>query len=423
MHNGKVKLAYYGDDFTGASDSLATLTEGGLRALLFLGVPNAGHLDRAGPLDALGIAGAARSMGPEAMRAELAPVAPFLAATGARVIQYKCCSTFDSSATTGNLAVGLQSLARALHDPLLAVLGGQPSLGRYCLFGQLFASAGGQEVFRIDRHPTMSRHPVTPMDEADLRRHLAHQGLADLALHDYRQYASHNTDAAALPGKQVLFDISESAQLPAIGRTLWQQATKAPLAILGASSVSEALLAHWRSTGEAPPAPEPARLTAHNGPVLVLSGSQSPLSARQIEAAKGHFHHLMFDPQQDDTALLEAAQDVLGSGHHLLIQMQPPKPGGLAPHQAAAIGGAMLARLLHRVPAVRRVGIAGGDTSSLAVQALDVWALQHVCRLAPGVSVVRARSDDARFDGIELMLKGGQMGQDDLFRRLLGQAN
>ena len=33
------KLAYYGDDFTGASDTLATLAQAGLRAILFCGVP------------------------------------------------------------------------------------------------------------------------------------------------------------------------------------------------------------------------------------------------------------------------------------------------------------------------------------------------------------------------------------------------
>ncbi|MFP5512923.1 MAG: nucleotide-binding domain containing protein [Alphaproteobacteria bacterium] len=34
----------------------------------------------------------------------------------------------------------------------------------------------------IDRHPTMSVHPVTPMAEADLRRHLAAQGLDGVAV-------------------------------------------------------------------------------------------------------------------------------------------------------------------------------------------------------------------------------------------------
>ena len=48
---------------------------------------------------------------------------------------------------------------------------GAPRLARYQVFGNLFAAVDGVG-YRLDRHPTMSRHPVTPMDEADLRVHL-----------------------------------------------------------------------------------------------------------------------------------------------------------------------------------------------------------------------------------------------------------
>ena len=44
---------------------------------------------------------------------------------------------------------------------------GAPQLKRYTAFGHLFAGYQGR-TFRIDRHPVMSRHPVTPMDESDL---------------------------------------------------------------------------------------------------------------------------------------------------------------------------------------------------------------------------------------------------------------
>ncbi|WP_275944841.1 nucleotide-binding domain containing protein, partial [Achromobacter denitrificans] len=62
-----------------------------------------------------------------------------------------------------------------------------------------------------------------------------------------------------------------------------------------------------------------------------------------------------------------------------------------------------------------RVGIAGGDTSSQATLALGLWGLAFRCVLAPGVTVSVARSDDPLIDGMELMLKGGQMGGDFLF--------
>ena len=59
------RLGWYGDDFTGATDTLAALAKAGRRALLFLDVPDIARLgaaqrDAGGPLDAVGIAGAAR---------------------------------------------------------------------------------------------------------------------------------------------------------------------------------------------------------------------------------------------------------------------------------------------------------------------------------------------------------------------------
>jgi uncharacterized protein YgbK (DUF1537 family) len=227
-----VKYAWYGDDFTGASDTLATVAQGGLRAFLFLGVPTAAHRAAVGELDALGIAGAVRAMAPVAMERELAPVTAFFATLGARVLHYKCCSTFDSAPQVGNLGVALRVLAAAASNRFVPIVGGQPSLGRYCAFGNLFAAAGDGGVHRIDRHPTMSVHPVTPMNEADLRRHLAAQGIDPIALVDARALADRaSLDArfaqARAAAAAVLFDTLDDAHLAAIGRLLWQEAAHA----------------------------------------------------------------------------------------------------------------------------------------------------------------------------------------------------
>src|ERR1700712_440599 len=92
-----MRYGWYGDDFTGATDTLAVVAGAGLRAMLFLGVPGPAELAAAGELDAIGIAGTARSMSPDAMTAELEPVGQFFAARAVAVLHYKCCSTFDSS--------------------------------------------------------------------------------------------------------------------------------------------------------------------------------------------------------------------------------------------------------------------------------------------------------------------------------------
>jgi len=432
-------VVYYGDDFTGATDTLGTAARAGLRALLFLKTPDAARLERAGPLDVLGIAGAARAMTPEAMQAELAPVAALFRSLGARVLHYKTCSTFDSAPHIGSIGAAVRALRGAVEQPWTAIVGGQPNLGRHCLFGNLFATAGaGGEVFRIDRHPTMSRHPVTPMHEADLRVHLAAQGLADVrsipftvtakgsdALGEALQHALH-PPSPATPPEAVLFDVADAAQLAAIGEVLWEQALRDTLLAVGPSSVVDALataLDMRADTRTAQSGVAPA-----NGPVLVLAGSLSPVTARQVAAAPS-FDIVWLDAsrlaQRDAPTLerhaLEIAQ-ALAHGRNVLACTRPLAQASPSPDvnaQALAhVGGELLAQVLAQTP-LRRIGVAGGDTSSHGVQALDAWGLSYVADMGAGASLCRVHSDDARLDGMEIMLKGGQMGTDDVFERLV----
>jgi uncharacterized protein YgbK (DUF1537 family) len=164
------------------------------------------------------------------------------------------------------------------------------------------------------------------------------------------------------------------------------------------------------------------------GPVLVLAGSLSPVTARQVAAAKS-FDTVWLDASgiaQRDAATLERhARDIangLVSGRNVLACTRPPKPlpleRGIDPQALARAGGDLLARVLAMVP-LQRVGIAGGDTSSHAVQALNAWGLSYVADMGAGTSLCRVHSDDAALDGLEIMLKGGQMGSDDVFERLV----
>lgn len=224
-----LKIAYYGDDFTGATDTLATAARAGLRTLLFLGLPSAAQLARAGPLDCLGIAGAARAMTPAEMQTELAPVGQLFARLGAPVMHYKTCSTFDSAPHIGSIGAAIRILQPYAGNAFVPIVGGQPNLRRYCVFGKLFASAG-QAMHRIDRHPTMCQHPVTPMPEADLRLHQAQQSLSRLASLDYPDYEQTETaldlQLSTLIAQQpeaVLLDVAHTDHLATVGRLIWQR--------------------------------------------------------------------------------------------------------------------------------------------------------------------------------------------------------
>jgi len=101
MNPGALRLAYYGDDFTGSTDALEFLTRAGARSALFIQPPSAEQLSRYPGLQALGVAGLTRSMPPAQMEAELRPAFTALRALGAPHVHYKVCSTFDSSPTVG----------------------------------------------------------------------------------------------------------------------------------------------------------------------------------------------------------------------------------------------------------------------------------------------------------------------------------
>jgi uncharacterized protein YgbK (DUF1537 family) len=423
-------LLYYGDDFTGATDALATAARAGLRSLLLFEAPDAPRLEALGALDCLGIAGAARSMNTQEMGDELAPIAALARRIAPRVLHYKTCSTFDSAPDVGSIGEAIRLLQPAMASDWVALVGGQPNLGRHCLFGNLFAAAGsGGEVFRIDRHPTMSCHPVTPMHEADLRRHLAQQGIEPIGLVPWTLYGDGAEAIAARlaalrsgGARAVLWDVAEAGDLGTIGQALWRNAAQAPLLAVGPSSVTEAIA---RSM-PARPATVPDRIEAARGPVLVLAGSLSPVTARQVEGATSYDIVRLDAPrlvEADGLYRASAARDLaamLAAGRHVLActVSDGGSPAQVPARELARCCGLLLAQTLAAAP-VLRLGIAGGDTSSLGVRALDAWGLSYAGLVAPGAPLCRLHSESRSLDGMEVMLKGGQMGGEDLFERLV----
>lgn len=424
MANAAPRYGWYGDDFTGATDTLATLAEAGQRALLFLRIPTPEQLASAGPLDAVGIAGATRAMAPEAMARELDEAGRFFAKLGIGLLHYKCCSTFDSAPEVGSLGAAARALQPHFPNPLLSVIGGQPNLGRYCLFGTLFAAAGaGGNVHRIDRHPTMSVHPVTPMGEADLRRHLAAQGMERVALVDYR---SHERDGAgqaldialASQPEAVLFDVSRPADLTAIGALLREQMSASPMLAIGASSVAQAFAGFPQSAKAE--MPKLARFASGSN-LLALVGSLSPVTRAQVELAQG-YERIAIEPARltDEPTYLEALRiEALARLAERNVMLITDKPAGTPAKtgQVAAATGALLRAIMNEARILRLV-VAGGDTSTLALRALDLWGLSYRSPCTPGAPLCRAHSDDPGLDGLDIVLKGGQMGTPDFFNRV-----
>ncbi|HTX66622.1 MAG TPA: four-carbon acid sugar kinase family protein [Opitutaceae bacterium] len=438
MRTGRpdLRLAFYGDDFTGSTDALEFLTRAGARTALFLAPPTPAQLARYPGLKAVGVAGRTRALGPAAITAELRPALAALRALGAPHVHYKVCSTFDSSPRVGSIGRAIETAAEIFPARFVPLLVGAPALGRYCVFGNLFARMGiGSDgaIHRLDRHPAMSHHPVTPADESDLRRHLARQTRKRIGLFDVLRFAKSAAEQrAALErlvadgAEIVLFDVLEPGQLALIGRLLDAEARRAaPLFSVGSSGIEMALGAVWAAEGRLTPVrdwPDPGP----SGPLLVASGSCSPVTTEQIAWAVGHgFAEVAVDPAALGTAGVRAAAAAaagqLQAGRNVIVHTTR---GGVNPRLAALRGraaarlGTTLGRIVRGTVAgarPRRVVIAGGDTSSHAARALGLEALEMIAPLAPGAPLCRARAPGSPLDGRELNFKGGQVGAEDYF--------
>ena len=418
-------LTYYGDDFTGSTDALEALALNGIESVLFLDTPPEDALERFPACRAVGLAGEGRSRNPEWMSAHLPAVFERLKRFGAPICQYKVCSTFDSSPETGNIGRAAEIGQAVFGAPYVPVVVAAPHLKRYVLFGNLFAAAGESPIYRIDRHPVMRCHPVTPMDEADLGRHLMRQTRREAGSVDILALQNGGADrafeAAVTGGAQlIVFDGLDEASLRECGRLLWH---RPPGFAVGSSGLTYALICFWRACGWIPPAPEPRKAEAVDR-LVVLSGSCSPVGERQIRwAMENGFTGVRLDAvgfaaggEGRETALREGL-NVLADGRNVVLYSALGQSGANQSIQRDELGRQMglLLRDLLLKSGVRRAVIAGGDTSSHAGRQLGVAALTFHAPLSPGAPLCRAHSDSPELDGLQLVFKGGQVGPEHFF--------
>jgi len=434
-----ILVGWYGDDFTGAAATMEVLAFAGVPSVLFLDVPGDAELARFPEARAVGIASTARSHGPEWMEAHLPGAFRFLKGTGAPVVHYKVCSTLDSSPEVGSIGKAIDIGAPIVGGRFVPCLVAAPAMRRYQAFSNLFAGAP-EGVFRLDRHPVMARHPVTPMGEADVARHLSAQTGRAFGLISVEDLEG---DAAGALAREldrgvdvVCLDAMSGAHMAVNGGLIWPEGGQ--VFAVGSQGVEFALVAHWRATGELPV----TDVTAGAGPVermLAVSGSVSPVTAAQIDWAEAHgFQPIALDAaaialgdSAAEDAAYGAAMQALAEGRDPLIHSaRGPEDPGVAAMRAAVAGagvdmgeanqriGAALGRLLARLlreTGIRRAVISGGDTSGHAARQLDLFAFSALAPTIPGAALLDAHSNDPDLAGLQLALKGGQMGSADFF--------
>lgn len=446
-------LAFYGDDFTGSTDAMEILERAGIRTTLFIEPPTPEDLSRLPHIRAFGIAGMTRAMTPPQMEKTLRPAFEMLKNTGVRHIHYKVCSTFDSSPTIGSIGKAIDIGAEVLNPRFTSLVVAAPSLGRYCAFGNLFARMGigsNGHIHRLDRHPSMSKHPTTPADESDLRLHLSKQTQKSCGLINILQIEKPQEETSALLESLIrendiaLFDGLYEQQMPRIGAFIDHYGSNdAPHFSVGSSGVEMALTGFWAATGitqNRTQWPEPGEAS----PLLVVSGSCSPVTARQIDYALAHgFEEIALDTPaiaagthdqiflneiEKAIRFIEKGQSVVihtskGTGDDRFVKSNNIlKNKGLTSTEIQTLTsslygealGAIARQVIATVP-VQRVVIAGGDTSGVVARTLGIKAVEMIAPLSPGAPLCRALAPGLPVDGLEVNFKGGQVGGKDYF--------
>ena len=441
-------LAFYGDDFTGSTAVLEALAFAGLKTILYFDNPTEAMLKRAEDCQAIGVAGLSRAKSPQWMERNLPAAYHSIEAFGALLHHYKICSTFDSAPHVGSIGKAIDLGRAHFKSEAVPVFTAAPIIGRWQMFGNLFARMG-HEIFRIDRHPVMMRHPVTPMHEADLARHLSEQTEAPIGLVDvvelksgagldrYHALVEKNT-------KIILIDGTDDETLIRAGELMWERRGQDRFAA-GSQGVNYALIAYWRSKGMLPLQYEAPRLTRVDR-IAVVSGSCSIITAKQIRHAAANGFDVIraqslsaLDEEtwaQEIARCTELSLQALANGRDALICTAegPDDPDVKRLNDAIAhnaldreaishrLGsglGQMLDHIVERTKLTRAV-VSGGDSSGQACLAMGLAGVTAAAQLEPSAPLCRAVSDKQHLNGIEIALKGGQMGSVDFFNRAKG---
>jgi uncharacterized protein YgbK (DUF1537 family) len=443
--------AFYGDDFTGTMATAENFMLAGIPTVVFTRPPSIELVKQSfSGIQAVGVAGIARTLNVEQLERELVPVYDTMHSYGALSYLYKVCSTFDSSPSVGNIGRAAE-LGIGVFDPeFVSVLPAAPRLGRYLLFGNLFAAVERERVFRLDRHPSLPFHPVTPMKEADMLIHLGEQTELPSALVTILDVKGGvkgivaGMDRVKTENPRLLFfDCLTEEQLDWICEAILRK-TRPPAFFVGAHEVPCGLAAAFQTRGLVR-AESPIRLSTEAGknrdPIFVASGSCADISGQQILwAEKNGFDteavhsELLLDDEPAEAEIrrvIEAAEASLGRGRpviaHTAIGSQDERVArvrsraeelGLSPETASERIGDALGRIAEEVfrrSGIRRLVVAGGDTAGRVQKHLGVEALQIAASLPDPAPLCYVYSRIPEVNGIEMAFKGGQIGKENYF--------
>lgn len=418
----RLLLGAIADDFTGATDLASMLVGGGMRTIQTIGVPRGrAPVDDA---DAVVVALKSRTIpAHEAVGQSLEALA-WLRERSVRQVYFKYCSTFDST-DAGNIGPVADALLDALGVRFTIACPALPANGRTVYHGHLFVG----DALLSDS--PMRDHPLTPMRDANLVRVLGRQtkrrvGLVPWSVVQHgpsairAQFAKLEADGAGY----AIVDAIDDDDLADIGAAC----ASLPL-VTGGSGIALGLPQNFRDAGVLPERSDAARLPDVQGRAAILAGSCSAATRAQVAAFARHHTAVPLDPLHASgpeamaSHALAVAADDLAAGRPFLVY-STAEPADVAQVQAKlgreraassieAAFGIVARELVAR--GVRKLVVAGGETSGAVVQALGVEALSIGPPIDPGVPWTTALGETP----LALALKSGNFGGEDFFAKAL----
>jgi uncharacterized protein YgbK (DUF1537 family) len=414
-----LKLGCIADDYTGASDLANTLTRAGLRTVQTIGVPAD---DLALPeVDAVVVSLKSRSIEASLAVTRSRAAEKWLRGRGARHILFKICSTFDST-DQGNIGPVMDALREDCGERIVLVTPAFPETGRTVYQGNLFVGA-----VPLNESP-LKDHPLNPMHDSNLVRVLARQsrtkiGLVNLATVTKGAEAvrARLAELAAQGFGAAIIDAVFDPDLETIGRVALDHRLS-----VGASGIGLGIARALVAAADKSVSSSATAMAGVGGPAAILAGSCSQATLGQIAAAEKIMPVLHLDSEQvvqgkdEGRRALAWAHERLQSGPLLIASSATPdRVAALqARHGRDAAGHAIeetMADIAEALVAagVRRLIVAGGETSGAVVDRLQIPGFLVGEEIAAGVPVLLAVG--ARQGEMLLALKSGNFGGPQFF--------
>jgi 3-dehydrotetronate 4-kinase len=420
-----LKLGCIADDYTGASDLANTLTRAGLRTVQTIGVPAA---DLALPeIDAVVVSLKSRSIEASEAVSRSRAAETWLRGRGAAHVLFKVCSTFDST-DKGNIGPVMDALRASSGDKIVLVTPAFPETGRTVYQGNLFVGS-----VPLNESP-LKDHPLNPMHDSNLVRVLARQsktkvGLVELAVvtRGVDAVRKRLADLAANGIGAAIIDAVFDRDLETIGAVALDHRVS-----IGASGIGLGLArALVGSSAIKANASDATSDKPVGGPAACLAGSCSQATLGQIVSAEKVMPVLHLDPDQivkgrdEQRRAIAWARERLGSGPVLIASSATPdEVAGLQGRHGREASGHAIEQAMADIAealvqgGVRRLVVAGGETSGAVVDRLQIPGFLVGAEIAAGVPVLRAVG--AKAGDMLLALKSGNFGGPEFFSDALG---